>query len=430
MFPAHGAVSDPGYAARVRRAGVIGAVAAAMLAVPPGAAWASDTTPNLSWQTNGVVRAIAFSNGVMYVGGEFSEVRPPGTAVGSRRSVRRSNVAAFSTTTGDVLRWRPHVSGIVYSIAVSGSRVYLGGAFTSIDGVVRDRLAAVTIAGTLTRWHPRADAAVHVVRIGPNGDVFVGGLFTRIGSVLRSRVAEITPAGTLTAWAPRVAQVAGAVCPPRCRPVVFTIAFSPARGSAYLGGHFGLVNDVARNEAASVPLADGSAVTGFNPNIYAPANCAGCTTPESSRVYTMIVTPSRVYTCGGYWKVNGTRQSFNVSAFDPGTGALDPTFTVQDDGDTPGCALRNGILYVGGHFNVAGPGCRPTHLEACATRHHVAAIDTATNALRPWNPGANSTHGLLVIRAARRRVAFGGYMTKMGGIDQQSLAVYKAAHLP
>jgi hypothetical protein len=58
------------------------------------------------------------------------------------------------------------------------------------------------------------------------------------------------------------------------------------------------VNDVGRNEAAAVPLSNGSAVLPFNPNIYAPANCVGCTTPETSRVYRMIVTSSRVYTCG------------------------------------------------------------------------------------------------------------------------------------
>jgi hypothetical protein len=35
-----------------------------------------------------------------------------------------------------------------------------------------------------------------------------------------------------------------------------------------------------------------------------------------------------------------------------------------------------------------------------------------------------------VIRATAKRAAFGGYMTRMGGIDQQGLAVYKAPHLP
>lgn len=201
-----------GYDPRVRRALVIGALATTVLAWSPGQAVAA-FPPNLSWQTDGTVRAIAFAHGVIYVGGQFSAVRPPGTAVGP-----------------------------------------VGGAFTSVGGAVRDHLAAVSTAGGLTGWNPHADSTVNVVRIGPNGNVFVGGRFGRIGGVTRSRVAEITPAGSLTAWAPRVAQLTGFACPPRCTPVVFAIAFSPAGRSVYLGGHFGLVNDVARNEAAAVPL--------------------------------------------------------------------------------------------------------------------------------------------------------------------------------
>jgi hypothetical protein len=236
--------------------------------------------PNLSWQTDGTVRAIAFAHGVIYVGGQFSAVRPPGTAVGSGRSVARSNVAAFDATTGAVLGWHPRVGGTVYSIAVSGTRVYLGGAFTSVGGAVRDHIAAVSTAGGLTGWNPHADSTVNVVRIGPNGNVFVGGRFGRIGGVTRSRVAEITPAGSLTAWAPRVAQLTGFACPPRCTPVVFAIAFSPAGRSVYLGGHFGLVNDVARNEAAAVPLSDGSAVLGFNPTSTPPRTAWGVRPPR------------------------------------------------------------------------------------------------------------------------------------------------------
>src|SRR4029077_10845954 len=89
-------------------------------------------SPNLSWQTDGAVRAIAFAHGVIYIGGQFSAVRPPGTAVGSGRSVARSNVAALDATTGAPLNWHPRVGGTVYSLAVSGSRVYLCGAVTSV----------------------------------------------------------------------------------------------------------------------------------------------------------------------------------------------------------------------------------------------------------------------------------------------------------
>ncbi len=95
-----------------------------------------------------------------------------------------------------------------------------------------------------------------------------------------------------------------------------------------------------------------------------------------------------------------------------------------------GCAIRKGVLYVGGHFNLAGPDCKPGHTAPCSTRHHVAAFDTTDNRLLPWNPGANSAHGLLTIANGGARVGFGGYFTRIGGADQQGFALYQASHLP
>jgi hypothetical protein len=92
--------------------------------------------------------------------------------------------------------------------------------------------------------------------------------------------------------------------------------------------------------------------------------------------------------------------------------------------------MRNGILYVGGHVNVAGPNCKPGNLGPCSTRHHVAAFDTRDNSLVTWNPGANSNHGLLAIANGGTRVGFGGYFTRMGGRNQQGVALYQAARLP
>jgi hypothetical protein len=228
----------------------------------------------------------------------------------------------------------------------------------------------------------------------------------------------------VSAWSPRIGQISGFACPPRCHPVVFTIRMAPDGKSVYFGGHFGTVNGVVRNEAARVSLASGATMA-FNPNIYANANCPACTTAETSRVYTIIPTATRVYTCGGYWQVNGTLRSFNVSAFDPGTGALITGFRGQDDGDTPGCALHDGVLYVGGHFNVAGYNCQPNQLQFCTTRHHVAALDALTGrVIQSWNPSANSAHGLLAIASGKDVVAFGGYFTRIGGMNRQGIALY------
>jgi hypothetical protein len=387
--------------------------------------------PSSSWQTNGTVRAITFAGNVMYVGGNFTTVRPPGAAPGSGE-VSRHNVAAFNAVTGAVLKWNPGTNGQVRAIAVSPTRVYLGGSFTAAGGRVRHNLAAVTPGGTVSKWNPAANRSVFAIRLGPNGQMFVGGDFTKIGGRSRRHLAEVGRASTapVRAWGPTIGQISGFACPPRCSPRVFTIAFSASGKVVYFGGHFGLVNGVARNEIAAVGINDSSHVLKFNPNIYAPANCPACTTVETSRVYKIITTSTRVYTCGGYWKVNGNKTSYNVSAFNPTSGSLLTSFTQQDDGDTPGCAIRKGILYVGGHFNLAGPNCKPGNTGPCSTRHHVAAFDTRDNHLVGWNPGANSAHGLLAIANGGARAAFGGYFTRMGGKNQEGFALYQASRLP
>jgi hypothetical protein len=387
--------------------------------------------PSTSWQTNGTVRAIAFAGNVMYVGGEFTSVRPPGAPAGTG-AVARRNVAAFNTRTGAVLRWNPGANGTVRTIAVTATRVYLGGSFTAVGGRARANLAAVSLKGVVAKWNPGANRSVYVLRIGPNGELFAGGDFGKVGGRSRHHLAEIgrSSGAPLAAWAPVVGQISGFACPPRCSPRVFTIAFSTDGRRVYFGGHFGLVNGVVRNEAAAVPIADGSRVLGFNPDIYAAANCPTCTTVETSRVYRIIATSGHIYTCGGYWKVNGSKTSYNVSAFDPTTGTLQKSLTQQDDGDTPGCLLRAGVLYVGGHFNVAGPGCTPGHQGPCSTRHHVAAFDTIDNTLLPWNPGANSDHGVLVVANGVPGIGFGGYFTRMGGTNQQGFSLYRADRLP
>ena len=233
----------------------------------------------------------------------------------------------------------------------------------------------------------------------------------------------MTPAGAAVNWNASVGQVTGFACPPRCHPVVFTIAFSGS--TVYFGGHFGLVDGQSRNSAAAVGLQSG-ALLQWNPNVYAPSNCPTCTTVETERVYTIIPDPTtnEVYVCGGFWKVNGTKRAFNLAAFDPTTGTLDPHFTIQDDGDTPGCALHKSILYFGGHFNYAGAGCQHTTTPPCLVYHHVAAANVTTNTLLSWNPGANSNHGIYTVRQDATHVGFGGYQTHFGGKLQEGYATY------
>jgi hypothetical protein len=409
-------------------------LAAAVAASAAGILWplsaGAAPMPKATWQTNGAVRAIRIADGVIYLGGDFTALRPPGAAPGTD-TVGRAHAAALDARTGRLLRWNPRVNGRVYAIALRGKRVFLGGSFTSVGGRSRSNLAAVgRRSGHVKPWNPGADARVHAIRLTSSGAVFIGGEFRHVAGAKRHGLAKISPTGALAGWAPSVGQIGGTPCPPRCSPKVLALAFSPSGRALYVGGHFGKVNGVVRDEAAKVTVRNPVRVLAFNPDIYANANCATCASAETHRVYTIIPTPNRVYTCGGYWQVNGRRRSFNVSAFDPHGGGLLSGFTQQDDGDTPGCTLRDGVLYAGGHFTVAGPDCQPNHTASCSPREHVAAFGTRRNTLLSWDPSANSAHGVFVVSHSRRVVAFGGFFTRFGGRAQEGIAIYRSGSLP
>ena len=398
-------------------------------------AWAGGSfAPDPSWQTDAIVRSIAYRKSTMYIGGEFTHMRPAGAAPGTREAPR-NHVAAINLKTGKLRPWKPDVNGDVFAVEVVGSTVYLGGSFTRVNGVARLNLAAVNrTTGDLLRWNPRADNTVREIERGPEGTLFLGGRFTTIDGATRMHIAQITTQGKLTGWAPRIGQISGFPCPPRCPPNVLTIAFSTNGRIVYFGGHFGTVNGTPRNEVAAVRIDDDRGLRAWDPDPYADANCPTCTTVETSRVYNLIVTKDKAFMCGGFWKVrHGTIKAFNVLVTNLTNGAPDLIFAVGDDGDTLGCTLYRGVLYLGGHFDYAGSVCSqnpPGGSARCTAdnsteRRHVVAVDATTGRILAWNPTANSHIGVTTIERGPGVVAFGGAFTEIGGTAQQGIAIYQ-----
>jgi hypothetical protein len=189
-----------------------------------------------------------------------------------------------------------------------------------------------------------------------------------------------------------------------------------------------------------VDAATGDTLRPWNPDVYAPSNCPTCVPNETHRVYRVIITDTKAYMCGGFWKVwHQQKRAFNVLVTNLTDGSPDPVFAAADDGDTTGCELRGGVLYLGGHFNYVGAACSPnppagTSTQKCTaansdTRHHVAAVDATTGHLLSWKPSANSHNGVWAIMKGPKTVAFAGHFTRFGGIDQEGIARY-ATHLP
>lgn len=149
-----------------------------------------DADPGFAPTTNGDVHAIAASeNGSrIFIGGTFTEVN----------GQPRRNLAAIDAVTGALVGgWRADTAGTnpaVRSLAVRGGRLYVGGKFNSIDGVAKQKLAAVDVAfGNVLHWSTWLNGGVNEVRVAPDGTVWVGGEFTRIRGQSRPYVGGIDP---------------------------------------------------------------------------------------------------------------------------------------------------------------------------------------------------------------------------------------------
>lgn len=139
---------------------------------------------------NGTVRVLRLSaNGLLlHTGGDFTSVN------NSTTPATRFYTATFTAANGEVHSTiAPHAGDVVRALALSSTLLYVGGDFNSLGGKLRDRLAALTIAdGTANDWNPGANAAVRTLALSRNSPtLYVGGDFTTIGGAARNRLAAI-----------------------------------------------------------------------------------------------------------------------------------------------------------------------------------------------------------------------------------------------
>ena len=134
---------------------------------------------------NGCVYAVAADgSGGFYIGGSFTSVD----------GVARSRLARITSTGALDLAFAPAADNVVTSLAVRGSAVYVNGAFTTIDGQTRNRIAALDAdTGLATPWNPNAGSSYVRALALSGGTLYVGGDFTTIGGLPRRGFAVFEP---------------------------------------------------------------------------------------------------------------------------------------------------------------------------------------------------------------------------------------------
>ena len=206
-------------------------------------------TPEPSVRTDGRVYAILKSGDRIYLGGNFQNVN----------GQPRTRLAAIDADTGDLTDWDPGASSAVHALAASpdGGLIYAGGAFTRVDGSEHPGIAAIDAdtGRDVVSYDTRVTGKVFSLSV--SGDrLFVGGNFGSIDGEQRSDLAVLDPAGEVVAgWR------AGT------NGVVYDTKIRGTR--LYVGGRFSRIGGEPRRNLAAVCLA-AAGRTPFKPKTTRP----------------------------------------------------------------------------------------------------------------------------------------------------------------
>ena len=390
-----------------------------------------------TWETDGIVFALAYGNGVVYAGGTFGNALPPGTPAGSTTGeVGRTFLAAFNSTTGALITsFNPTItySGTnahpgVFAMALSpdGSTLYVGGVFDHVNGVARSNLAAFSTAtGALTSWNPSTGAQVRAIAVSPDGSsIYIGGAFGALDSKTRTFAAAVDTSGKLLPWAPVLDSS------------VYALAVAPDDSQVLLGGYFQNINGVAQNSAGAVNAVAGTTNIPWGlPGNFIPHN-SGC----QSSVKNIVVSGSTAY-----FADEGNGGGCFDGDWALTLGSTDQLLWQNDClGATQALAVVNGFLFKGSHAHdcawVSGGFPEVDNSNGTRVGWHLLDQSLTDGTIGHWTPNTNvgnasvwqGTDGLgpHAMATDGSQLFVGGDFTTVNNQPQQGFAIFPSGQDP
>jgi hypothetical protein len=393
---------------------------------PPGPSPIINSTPDNTWMTNGIVYSVIRHGEYIYVGGKFTRIR---SAVTGGKYVAATNLARFHADTGvGDPSWTPDVTGvdmtkvIVYEVAAADGKIWVGGRFAAVDGIARRNLAAVSpdtgevdltidpVVGTET-------SIVHTMLVSStNSRVYIGGAFGTVDGKGRKNLAALDFSGNVDLkWKPKVDKPAvrslafgcGATQEQTEQTEETMFATGQFRNAAGSDGFFSPRENIALFNTADGSLHPWAVPAGTvgadEPGLDLAVSC----TPGLKRVTVPFSGPNIL-------------RSFRLDNGNEGTLAWD----LKNGGEAQTAAMLGpNKLIIGGHFsqieNVnGGQGIK---------RERLAQLNLIDGSVDPWNPGATGKDGIAVIGpwdllVDDNHLYVGGGFYQVGGLIQTNFA--------
>jgi hypothetical protein len=343
-------------------------------------------TPNVA---SGAVHKLLQVRGTMYAGGTFSSVSTP-AGVSPGGTFARSNIVAFNATTGVVSTFAPSVNGEVWAMASDGASLWIGGTFTSVNGVARRVVAKLNLnpttgAATLDTAFNMNLASGKVTELAlVNGRLIAGGTFT-------GKLRAVNPAtGANTGYLNL--SISGTVADNAGPVEVYRFAVNPAGTRLVAVGNFTSVGGQTRYRAFMLTL---GATASVNAWYYPPLQnrCRADSLPDYMRdvdfspdgSWFAFVSTGFIPQAGGVGRdLCDAAARFETNVPNPAR----PTWINYTGGDTlHSVAATDVAVYVQGHqrwlnnpqgSNSAGPGA--------VSRPGIGAISPTSGLALSWNP--------------------------------------------
>jgi uncharacterized repeat protein (TIGR01451 family)/uncharacterized delta-60 repeat protein len=312
--------------------------------VQPGGAWdrtynpdaATNSYPpnNLLPGANQPVQAIAIqANGLPVICGDFSAYNSTPDSHVARLLANGQLDFGFNSALGS------GPNGSVNAVVIDGAgRIYIGGQFTSVNGVNAFHIARLTSAGALDTSFVNGsgfNSTVWALAIDGSGNILAGGDFTSFNTTNCNHIARLLSSGGLDANFLPSSGSPNTGTDQDVRAVA-----TDSLGNVILGGDFSYINGTNWNHIARL-LTNGTVDGSFNPGV-----------GSDNSVYSLAIQPDNFIILAGAF-ANYDLISRGSIARLTSTGALDASFDpgIGANGVIYSVLLQpNGTILIGGQF--------------------------------------------------------------------------------
>ncbi|MEQ1747927.1 MAG: autotransporter-associated beta strand repeat-containing protein [Prosthecobacter sp.] len=362
----------------------------------PGVFWGTPI-PVLA-QASGVLTVAVQTDGKVLVGGSFTQI----DGVDRNRVIRLNSNGSLDTSFEAFV-----MNGEVRDILIQADgKIVIGGTFTTVrvDGtsannLTRNRIARLNANGSLdSGFDPNLNGDVRVLVAQSDGRILVGGSFTAVGSAGRTRMARLTANGSLDSTF---------ISPDIRNGEVRAIVQEPT-GNFVIGGNFTSVRgDNNRNRLARISN-DARTLDTFNPDANGDVNGIA------------LLPDGKLLVGGSFGAFAGGVISRTRLARLETTGALDLTFAQEVNGTVNRLQLEsNGDVLVAGLFTQLGD----------FERNFLGRVKLDGSVDAGFNPNPDQeVRDMFVMTDSK--IVVGGLFIRLTGQTQQVVARISSAGVP